>query len=855
MVEVGLGDGGLIQRDRPLDGELGVGEVHEGVGPLELEGPVGVHQVGVGGAVLERLEGVAHAARDVDGLGGVQHGRVDLAEGGAALAQVHPGAEDRAARHGDELVPGLRVDAARDAAAVVVGDVVLDDPEVGDAQGGHLGALPVLLEPAARVAVDGEVDDLEAPDAGLGDGEVLLECDVCHVSPLLLTLCAVAGLGGLLGRAPPGLVLDVPVDGGLEPLGEVGVGRPPAELALELGGVDGVAAVVAGAVGDPVEVLGVAAHGREDHAQDRDVVPLAVGTDEVGLPHAALGEDVPDGRGVVLGVDPVADVLAAAVELGADAVDDVGDLPGDELLHVLVGAVVVGAVGDRGAQAVGAGPGAHEHVGAGLGRAVRAARAVRRLLCELGGVVERQVAVDLVGGDVVVADTVFPDGLQQSEGALDVGAQEGLRVRDGVVVVGLRGVVHDRVVARHDPVEQPGVADVAHDELHAVRRQPGDVLGVAGVGQLVQDGDVHVGVVVHDVVHEVAPDEAAAARDDDVPGLEELFRHISISHWIGLVLARAVDDLAGGDLLEVPAVDRLAVGLRGLLQLGGRDPAVLPGDLLGHGHGKVLGVLHGADELRRLVQALHGAGVQPRVAAAQRHDGQRPLLQVHLVERGDLQLAAGRRLDPMRLGGHVARVEVQAGDGVGALGALGLLLDGDGPPLAVELDDAEALGVVHVVAEDRGAARLRVLDGLLEVAAEAVAVEDVVAEHQGARLAGDELLADGEGLRQAVRRGLLGVGEVHAVARAVPEQALEVGEVRRRGDDQDVPDARQHEGGQRIVDHGLVVDRQQLLGGHERERVQAGAGPAGEDDAFHIICPLQSKIVINRAVNKSLIFY
>ena len=172
-----------------------------------------------------------------------------------------------------------------------------------------------------------------------------------------------------------------------------------------------------------------------------------------------------------------------------------------------------------------------------------------------------------------------------------------------------------------------------------------------------------------------------------------------------LVLARAVDDLAGGDLLEVPAVDRLAVGLRGPLQLGGRDPAVLPGDLLGHGHGKVLGVLHGADELRGLVQALHGAGVQPRVAAAEGHHGQRPLLQVHLVERGDLQLAAGGRLNLVGLGGDVARVEVQAGDGVGALGLGGLLLDGDGPPLAVELNDAEALGVVHVVAEDRGAAR------------------------------------------------------------------------------------------------------------------------------------------------------
>ena len=305
--------------------------------------------------------------------------------------------------------------------------------------------------------------------------------------------------------------------------------RPPAQLVLELGGVDGVAAVVAGAVGDPAEVLGVLSHGLEDHAQDRDVVLLPVGSDEVGLPHAAAGQDVPDGRGVVLGVDPVADVLALPVELGADAVDDVGDLPGDELLHVLVGAVVVGAVGDRGAQAVGAGPGAHEHVGGRLGARVRGARLIGRLLGELGRVVEREVAVDLVGGDVVVADAVLADGLQQAEGALDVGAQERLRVGDGVVVVALGGVVHDRVVAGNQPVQQLRVADVAHDELHAVGGQPGDVLGVAGVGQLVQDGDVDARVVVDHVVHEVAADEAAAARDDDVPNHRiSIIQHISL---------------------------------------------------------------------------------------------------------------------------------------------------------------------------------------------------------------------------------------------------------------------------------------------------------------------------------------
>ena len=124
----------------------------------------------------------------------------------------------------------------------------------------------------------------------------------------------------------------------------------------------------------------------------------------------------------------------------------------------------------------------------------------------------------------MVADAVFPHGLQQAEGALDVGVQEGLRVGDGVVVVALGGVVNDGVVAGDNAVQQLRVADVAHDELDAVSRQPGDVLGVAGVGQLVQDGHVHPGVVVDHVVHEVAADEAAAARDDDVLGFEDL-RH------------------------------------------------------------------------------------------------------------------------------------------------------------------------------------------------------------------------------------------------------------------------------------------------------------------------------------------
>ena len=158
-----------------------------------------------------------------------------------------------------------------------------------------------------------------------------------------------------------------------------------------------------------------------------------------------------------------------------------------------------------------------------------------------------------------------------------------------------------------------------------------------------------------------------------------------------------------------------------------------------------------------------------------------------------------------------------------------------------------------MVTEHGSATHGGVFDGLLEVTRKSVTVENVVAKHEGARLAGDELLTDSEGLSEAIRRGLLSIRKVHAVARTVPEQALKIWKVCRCRDDQNVPNARQHKGGQRIVDHGLVIDRQQLLGGHERERVQTRARSASEDDAFHIVFPPQSKLVIKQAVSKTLL--
>ena len=122
--------------------------------------------------------------------------------------------------------------------------------------------------------------------------------------------------------------------------------------------------------------------------------------------------------------------------------------------------------------------------------------------------------------DVVVADAVSPRCLQEPVGAHDVRLHEGLGVGDGVVVVGLRRIVDDRIMPRHHLVQQVRIADVAHHELYLGLREACYVCGVPCIGELVDDRDVDLGMLPRHPAHEVGPYEAAAARDDDVLGLE-----------------------------------------------------------------------------------------------------------------------------------------------------------------------------------------------------------------------------------------------------------------------------------------------------------------------------------------------
>jgi hypothetical protein len=120
-----------------------------------------------------------------------------------------------------------------------------------------------------------------------------------------------------------------------------------------------------------------------------------------------------------------------------------------------------------------------------------------------------------------------------------------------------------------------------------------------------------------------------------------------------------------------------------------------------------------------------------------------------------------------------------------------------------------------------------------ELPAQPDAVEDVVAQDQRDRFVPDEVGADQKRLGDALGAGLRRVGHRQAPLAAVAEQPLELALVVRRGDHEDLPDAGHHQRAQRVVDHGLVEYRHELLGHRPGDGPQPGAGTAGEQDSAH----------------------
>ena len=174
------------------------------------------------------------------------------------------------------------------------------------------------------------------------------------------------------------------------------------------------------------------------------------------------------------------------------------------------------------------------------------------------------------------------------------------------------------------------------------------------------------------------------------------------------------------------------------------------------------------------------------------------------------------------------------------------LLQADDATSGVEFRHAVTLRITHPVTEHGGTGLAR--RSALQDFGESMAVENVVAEHQAAWLARNEIAPDQVGLCKPVRTRLHRVLDAHSPLRAVTEQMFEQRLLMRGIDHQYFADSRQHQHAERVVDHRLVINRQQLLADRLRDRIQPCAGTAGKNDAlawafrpiYHAAAPIRS---------------
>ena len=198
-----VGDLGVGQRDRPRRSAIvGIAQVERGVGGAGA--PVLVDEVGVGRAVLERLVGVADAAGHEDRGARVQLGverrrrRSRPRACRPRRAKTRPVATETNLSHGSVWMPRVAPRRALKDMLFCTG------PKSGRPSAVIFSRCQFSLnQPRESSCTAG------GPRADRGSGSARRGAPPSRS----LALRGVGGLGGVLGRAPPVLVRDVPLDG------------------------------------------------------------------------------------------------------------------------------------------------------------------------------------------------------------------------------------------------------------------------------------------------------------------------------------------------------------------------------------------------------------------------------------------------------------------------------------------------------------------------------------------------------------------------------------------------------------------------------------------------------------------
>src|SRR5882724_864322 len=152
----------------------------------------------------------------------------------------------------------------------------------------------------------------------------------------------------------------------------------------------------------------------------------------------------------------------------------------------------------------------------------------------------------------------------------------------------------------------------------------------------------------------------------------------------------------------------------------------------------------------------------------------------------------------------------------------------DRATIAVELDHTITFRVAHLITENACSA----LDRERFTEKIKFPVEDVVAQNQARAGVANEFAADQKSLGDALWFRLFCILDLDSELGTVAQEILQHWHIFRRGNDQDIALAAEHEGRERVTDHRFVVNWEQLFAHDLGDRKKSAAGAARKNDGL-----------------------
>src|SRR5262249_9418807 len=148
---------------------------------------------------------------------------------------------------------------------------------------------------------------------------------------------------------------------------------------------------------------------------------------------------------------------------------------------------------------------------------------------------------------------------------------------------------------------------------------------------------------------------------------------------------------------------------------------------------------------------------------------------------------------------------------------------------AIEFHNPIAFWILNGMRKNRGPSGP--LGGLLQDPGQVIAVKNIVPEYQCTCVAFDEFLADDQCLSHAIGRLLLSITNIYSPFTAIAQELPEPWHIGWRRDHKDRSNSREHEHAQRVVNHWLVIYRQELFRRAVSYRIKTRPGTTCKNDS------------------------